>query len=91
MIMQDSDRFIIDLQEITTFIAVDSLDRAMNFEQELKEKMKIITTNPYAFRKSVNFNDEDIRDFIFKGYTIPYLVKKDTILILGIYKSNIWN
>ncbi|PID47592.1 MAG: plasmid stabilization protein [Proteobacteria bacterium] len=91
MIIKDSDRFINELIEITTFIAIDSLDRAMSFEDDLKERMEILISNPYAFRKSTKFNDECIRDFIFKGYTIPYLIDGEIILVLGIYKANDWN
>ncbi len=89
--IKQSKRFEEELKEITTFIAIDSLDRAMSFEDELKEKLEILVSNPYAFRKSTQFNDENIRDFIFKGYTIPYLVDDEVILILGIYKANEWN
>ncbi len=90
MIIKDSDRFIVELDNITTFIAIDSLDRAMEFEDELKEKMKILPSNPYAFRKSIKFDDENIRDFIFKGYVIPYLIEDNIIYLLGIYKTNQW-
>ncbi len=87
----DSHRFIEELEEITTFIAIDSLDRAMDFEEQLREKMQPILSNPYAFRKSTSFDDENIRDLIFKGYTLPYYIEDEYIYILGIYSSNIWN
>lgn len=47
---------------------------------------------PYKFRQSNSFEDENIRDFIFKGYIIPYKIntQKDKIIILGIYKENKW-
>ncbi len=89
--IKQSDRFKKELEEITTFIAIDSLDRAMDFEDELKERLEILISNPYAFRKSTKFNDKHIRDFIFKGYVIPYLIEDDFIYVLGIYKANEWS
>ncbi|EAH7800308.1 type II toxin-antitoxin system RelE/ParE family toxin, partial [Campylobacter coli] len=43
------------------------------------------------FRKSTLFNDENIRDFIFKKYVIPYYIdsKNDKILLITIYKNNL--
>ncbi|EAH9012227.1 type II toxin-antitoxin system RelE/ParE family toxin, partial [Campylobacter jejuni] len=48
---------------------------------------------PYKNRKSLSFDNENIRDLIFKGYIIPYLIdkSKNEIVILGIYKSNLWD
>ncbi|EAK5974251.1 type II toxin-antitoxin system RelE/ParE family toxin, partial [Campylobacter jejuni] len=48
---------------------------------------------PYKNRKSLSFDNENIRDLIFKGYVIPYLIdkSKNEILILGIYKNNLWD
>ncbi len=43
---------------------------------------------PFKFRKSFYFEDENVRDMIFKGYTLPYLVniQKDTFVLLDIFK-----
>jgi len=43
---------------------------------------------PYKFRKSIYFDDENIRDYIFKGYAIPYLINEDNneIALLDIIK-----
>jgi len=40
------------------------------------------------FRPSIYFDDEAVRDFIFKGYVIPYLIDtyKDKIVLLSIIK-----
>ncbi len=56
--IKQSNRFKKELDEITTFIATDSLDRAMDFEDELKERLEVLASNPYAFRKSIKFDDE---------------------------------
>jgi len=43
---------------------------------------------PYKFRKSFYFDNEEIRDMIFKGYVIPYKIDKNRneIIIIGIKK-----
>ncbi|WP_407712400.1 type II toxin-antitoxin system RelE/ParE family toxin [Campylobacter coli] len=62
-------------------------------KQELHKALKKLDFMPYKFRKSLAFDDENVRDFIFKGYVIPYKIdkEKDLIIILGIYKENLPN
>jgi hypothetical protein len=43
---------------------------------------------PFKFRKSLYHIDENIRDLIYKGYCIPYLVEDKKIVILNIFKYN---
>lgn len=54
---------------------------------------KNLSFMPYKNRKSLSFDNKNIRDLIFKGYIIPYLIdkSKNEIVILGIYKSNLWD
>jgi plasmid stabilization system protein ParE len=52
----------------------------------LRQHIESIPDFPYKFRKSKWFNDERVRDMIFKGYTIPYYVQDDKIVILDIFK-----
>ena len=43
---------------------------------------------PMKYRKSIYFENETIRDFIYKGYCIPYLIDADNkrIILLDIIK-----
>jgi len=41
---------------------------------------------PYKYRKSFYHDSDNIRDMIFKGYTIPYMINEDTIALLDIFK-----
>jgi hypothetical protein len=43
---------------------------------------------PLKYRKSIYFENETIRDFIFKGYCIPYLIEAEyeRIILLDIIK-----
>jgi hypothetical protein len=38
------------------------------------------------YRKSNYHDNENIRDLIFKGYTVIYEIQEDTIYILDIFK-----
>jgi len=71
-----------------SFIAEDSIDRALKFEIELREKLTTLDNFPYKFRQSIYFKNEDIRDYIFMGYVIPYFIDitNDRIVILNIVK-----
>lgn len=42
------------------------------------------------FPKNRVANQENIRNLIFKGYIIPFVIGEDEIEILGIYKHNVW-
>ena len=43
---------------------------------------------PYKFRHSHYHEDQNVRDMIFFGYTLPYLVdaENDAIVLLEIFK-----
>ena len=76
------------LQSIMEFIAQDSVNQAIKFQVELDEIIDDIPNMPFKYRKSIYFNDKNIRDLIFKGYVIPYKIDtaKNQIIIIGINK-----
>ena len=91
MLVKFSTRFLTQLQIIVDFIAKDSFAKACSFQQTLFSEFKKLDFMPYKFRKSIYFDDENIRDFIFKGYVVPYFVDMQgkIILILAICKENL--
>lgn len=86
-----SQRFLAELRQIARFIALDSKPRAKAFSESVKQSCQNIADMPYKCRKSLKFDDENVRDLIYKGYVIPYLISDDCINILGIYKANAWD
>ena len=90
VIIKYKPKFERELKTIFDFIAKDSLSRAREFRDELIAKIERTAQTPFICRKSINFNDESIRDLIFKGYVIPYLIDDEVIYVLGIYKANEW-
>jgi len=86
--LKRDDNFTYHLEQIILYIADDSKTRARNFRNKLQKQLNSLENFPYKFRKSIYFDDDNIRDYIFMGYTIPYLVDKanDTIVVLDIFK-----
>ena len=82
------DRFIKALNDIESFIALDSLERAEKFKNDIIDKISSLDFMPKRCRKSTLANDENIRDLIFKGYIIVFKIQNDTIQVLYIYKEN---
>lgn len=81
-------KFLTSLQFTLEFIARDSLNQALLFNSELNKRIDDLKFMPFKFRKSLYHIDENIRDLIYKGYCIPYLVEDKKIVILNIFKYN---
>ncbi len=79
-----------NFETIFKYISEDKISASKNFKKELFKQIKEIPHFPYKYRKSIYFEDEDIRDMIFKGYTIVYKVdnKQKTINIADIFNQN---
>ncbi|QHG91752.1 type II toxin-antitoxin system RelE/ParE family toxin [Sulfurimonas sp. CVO] len=63
-----------EFKEILYFIAQDSKANAKKFKNELIKKVNDLEFMPYKFRKSIYFNNDSIRDLVFKGYVIVYSI-----------------
>ena len=79
-----------ELKNILAYIAKDKPSASLNFKNELKAYISEIPDNPFKYRPSFYFNDKNIRDMTFKGYTVVYEInfKKDCIEILKIFNRN---
>jgi plasmid stabilization system protein ParE len=80
--------YLSKLDEIIDYLASNSVVNALSFLDKLDRKIENLTTMPFKFRQSYYYKDEKIRDLIFKGYTIPYLIDNEekVIVILDIFK-----
>jgi plasmid stabilization system protein ParE len=83
-------KFEINFNLILEYIAKDKLSASKKFRKDLFKQIKNLPNYPYKFRKSFYFNDENIRDMMFKKYTIVYEidVDNDMIIILNIFNKN---
>jgi len=76
------------LKEQMKFISIDNKNRALAFKSEIDKHVNDLPHMPYKCRKSIYFQDETIRDLIYKGYTIVYKIDetKEIITIIGMKK-----
>lgn len=74
------------LFSILKYIAINNPLNAKEFKKELDKKIINIIEMPFMYRQSIYYDDINVRDLTFKGYTIPYLVDSNVVLILDIFK-----
>lgn len=80
------DTFVTRLGDQLDYIAQSNPANARKFKDDLFKQLKTISPNPYKYRKSIWFDDPNIRDLIFKGYTIIFRIKANTIEVFGFVK-----
>ena len=80
------------VQEIKR-IKQDSKDRAYTFRDSLKNEIIKIPERPYSYRENLTMKDTQVRDLIFKGYVVVFVIDEgeQTITIISIYKHNLPN
>ena len=81
--------FNFDLLDIIDFIAKDKPLATRKFKKDLLNNLKKDLKFPYHFKKSIYSNDENVRDYVFKRYTIVYKVdiKFEIVSIVAIIKN----
>ena len=79
------------LKKIVFFIAKDKPSSAKKFVVNLKTQIKEIVDMPKKYRKSYYFDDENIRDMTYHGYTIIYEINENnnSIEIIDIFNKNL--
>jgi plasmid stabilization system protein ParE len=80
------DTFMDRLENQLDFIAQNNPANSRKLKNELLSLIKAIPSNPRKHRKSIWYDDEAIRDLIFKGYTIVYRISNNTIEVFGFVK-----
>lgn len=83
-------KFETNFNIIFEYIAKDKISAAKKFKTLLFKQLKNLPNYPHKSRKSLYFNNEKIRDMIFKGYTVVYEVdiENSLIIILNIFHKN---
>jgi len=78
--------FLLTLQHI----AKDKVSASKNFQKELDKLINNIPNFPFKHRQSIYFSDKNIRDLIYKKYTINYEInlEENSIEILNIFNQN---
>jgi hypothetical protein len=81
-------KFISDLNRQVLYISWDKPMAAKKFKQDLIRNLKKDLQFPFHFKKSIYIEDELVRDYVFKGYTIVYRINEieNTVEIFGFIK-----
>lgn len=80
--------FVLQLKEQIKYIAKDKPTAAKKFKKDLLKNIKKDLVNPFNFKKSIYFEDEKYRDYVFKGYTTIIRIECELgiVYIIGILK-----
>jgi plasmid stabilization system protein ParE len=76
------------LNDIVDFISKDKPLAARKFKIEIIKKIQKDLKYPFLFKKSIYFEDENIRDYVFKGYTVVFKadIELETVSVVAILK-----
>lgn len=88
MQIERSQKFKIEFREVIFYIAKDKNSASKLFKNRLNESINNLVNFPYKNRKSLYFENEQIRDLTFNGYTIIYEIFEDKIEIITIFNQN---
>ena len=78
--------FLKRLENQIVYISSDSPKRARIFKNDLLNQIKEIPENQYKYRKSIYFEQSNIRDLIFKGYVVVFRINENQIEVFGFVK-----
>ncbi len=78
----------IDLNDIIDYIAQDSLEFALSFYDQVKEKLENLTEFPNMGRKVPELDDPNIRELIFRNYRLIYRIMGDKIQIVRVFHGS---
>lgn len=87
MKIRRSGRFENELGDVIDYIAKDKKSAAKAFNRNLQSTVETLIDNPHKGRPT----EDGGRELIYKGYTIPYLIDGDDIVIMGIFNQNEWS
>lgn len=88
MIVNISNEYLKLLTNQVRFIYKDKPRAAFKFRKELLKNIKKDLRQPFHFKKSIYFDNENIRDYVFKGYVSVYevAVEKNSVSVFGFIK-----
>jgi plasmid stabilization system protein ParE len=78
--------FIAKLRFVIEKIAEDKKSAAHTFRRDILRECQSLSDFPYRCRRSIHYNDDNIRDLIFKGWTVIYKIMDDEIKVFALTK-----
>ena len=80
--------FQTQLLAILKYIAQDKINASERFYDDLNKQIDDLASSPFKWRKSFYSDDINVRDMVFKKYTIQYKIYKHKINVLQIFNKN---
>jgi plasmid stabilization system protein ParE len=82
------EKFISDLDRQVRYISWDKPMAARKFKTDLLKNLRKDLKFPFHFKKSIYFEDELVRDYVFKGYTCIYEINSEDniVAVIGLIK-----
>lgn len=70
------------------YISKDKPTVARKFKNDLIKNLSKDLRKPFSFKKSIYFDDENIRDYVFKGYISVYKIdlEQNIVSVFGFIK-----
>ncbi|TDX84421.1 type II toxin-antitoxin system RelE/ParE family toxin [Epilithonimonas xixisoli] len=81
-----SNKFYKKLDRQVKYIAKDKPETAIKFRKSILSEIRKIPGRMWSYRQSEFFEDEKIRELIFKGYRIVFEIGEENILVFGFHK-----
>jgi len=88
MTIKISKAFLELLKEQVHYIYKDKPKAALKFRKDLLNNIKKDLKHPFQIKKSIFFDNEYIRDYIFKGYVSVYEInlEENIVVVFGFIK-----
>lgn len=88
MTISISNEFLKLLTKQVRYIYKDKPRAALKFRKDLLRNIKKDLKQPFQFKKSRYFDDENIRDYVFKGYVSVFEVniEQQIVSVFGFIK-----
>jgi len=86
MRIETTTEFRAKLEKQIQYISLDKPKAAKNFKSAIFSQLKKLKEMPYKNKQSKFFDDKNIRELIYKGYSIIYVVEKERIVVFGFHK-----
>jgi mRNA-degrading endonuclease RelE of RelBE toxin-antitoxin system len=82
------EEFLFELNDQVHYISKDKPIAARKFKADLLKNIKKDLTRPFHFKISRYFENENIRDYVFKGYVVIYEVdiENEIVSVFGFIK-----
>lgn len=62
---------------------------AKKLRKDILQKVNGLHSMPFRYRQSIYFEDENIRDLIFKGFAIIYEIQNNRVVVFSVIKHEL--